>query len=608
MCGIFGFSIKKNSKINWQGLLLDLYKLSESRGKEASGLVLHHQENLHVLRHDRPASDLIKSQKYKDLLKSVDLTRGDLVVMGHTRLVTNGDRSLMIHNQPVVNNGIVVIHNGIICNYKSIWQNVLNQEPPSELDSEVIPAYLAHSLKTQHLEKALESLYQTIEGDASIACLFQDRNLLALKTNTGSIYYAELKDKAFVFASQFAFLKKISHKYLLDQTTHQLKPDKIKVIEFGQQKQSTLIDLNINQKKKHILKRCSKCILPESFPGIKFDKDGVCNICHDYIPFNPYGHDALAQLCDKHRKKDGSPDCIMAFSGGRDSSYALHYLKQELGMNPITYTYDWGLVTDLARRNIARMCGKLGVENILVSANIPQKRSYVKKNIEAWLKKPELGMVTLFMAGDKEFFYHPQKIQKDMGIDLVFFASNRMEQTNFKSAFCGVTDSNSWYLYVPIIQKIKMLKYFLINFLKNPSYFNTSLWDTMFSFYCAYILQHDLKVFYDYIPWNENIIMETLKKEYNWEMEASSDVTWRIGDGTAAFYNYIYLTLSGFTEHDTFRSNQIRQGMMTREEALSMIDRDNTIRYESMNEYAKTIGFDINKAISIINNKKKYYA
>ena len=35
--------------------------------------------------------------------------------------------------------------------------------------------------------------------------------------------------------------------------------------------------------------------------------------------------------------------------------------------------------------------------------------------------------------------------------------------------------------------------------------------------------------------------------------------------GTAAFYNYIYYTLAGVSEHDTFRSNQIKEGQITRE-------------------------------------------
>ena len=60
-------------------------------------------------------------------------------------------------------------------------------------------------------------------------------------------------------------------------------------------------------------------------------------------------------------------------------------------MNPIAYTYDWGMVTDLGRRNISRMCSSLGVENIIIAANIGLKRKNIRKNLLAWLKKTSLG-------------------------------------------------------------------------------------------------------------------------------------------------------------------------------------------------------------------------
>ena len=47
---------------------------------------------------------------------------------------------------------------------------------------------------------------------------------------------------------------------------------------------------------------------------------------------------------------------------------------------------------------------------------------------------------------------------------------------------------------------------------------------------------------------------------YGWERAVDTSSTWRLGDATAPFYNYIYYTVAGFTEHDTFRSNQIREG------------------------------------------------
>ena len=72
-------------------------------------------------------------------------------------------------------------------------------------------------------------------------------------------------------------------------------------------------------------------------------------------------------------------------------------------------------------------------------------------------------------------------------------------------------------------------------------------------------------------------IEDTLLGTYDWETAVDTSTTWRIGDGTAGFYNYVYYTVAGFTEHDTFRSNQIREGEITREQALKMLEDENSL-------------------------------
>src|SRR6185503_9291609 len=95
----------------------------------------------------------------------------------------------------------------------------------------------------------------------------------------------------------------------------------------------------------------------------------------------------------------------------------------------------------------------------------------------------------------------------------------------------------------------------------NPGYLNSSVWDTLGSFVSRSVLPHtDYFHLYDYVRWDEAEIDRLLLDEYEWETAVDTNTTWRIGDGTAAFYNYIYYTVAGFTEHDTFRSNQIREG------------------------------------------------
>src|SRR5690606_26737694 len=116
--------------------------------------------------------------------------------------------------------------------------------------------------------------------------------------------------------------------------------------------------------------------------------DGVCNYCHSYKNRNnPKPKDELLALLQPYRRSNGA-ECIVPFSGGRDSCYALHLIVNELNMRPITYTYDWGMVTDLGRRNISRMSAELGVENIIIAADIAKKRAYIAANLKAWLKAP----------------------------------------------------------------------------------------------------------------------------------------------------------------------------------------------------------------------------
>ncbi|MFZ3383882.1 MAG: hypothetical protein WA144_08155, partial [Candidatus Methanoperedens sp.] len=65
--------------------------------------------------------------------------------------------------------------------------------------------------------------------------------------------------------------------------------------------------------------------------------------------------------------------------------------------------------------------------------------------------------------------------------------------------------------------------------------------------------------------------------------------------------------ITGFTENDTFRSNQIREGMITREKALELVETENKPRYESIKWYCDTIGINFDKTLEIINSIPRIY-
>jgi hypothetical protein len=137
----------------------------------------------------------------------------------------------------------------------------------------------------------------------------------------------------------------------------------------------------------------------------------------------------------------------------------------------------------------------------------------------------------------------------------------------------------------------------------NYSYFNSSILDTLVGEFNRSVKKHnDYFYLFNYFKWEENIINDTLLNKYNWEKSSDTDSTWRIGDGAAPFYNYIYYTMAGFTEFDTFRSNQIREGDLTRDEALELIKEENKPRYQSIKWFLDVIDLDFKETIERIND------
>ena len=135
-------------------------------------------------------------------------------------------------------------------------------------------------------------------------------------------------------------------------------------------------------------------------------------------------------------------------------------------------------------------------------------------------------------------------------------------------------------------QKLKLLKYYAFKFFVNPKYFNSGLLDTIWAYHSYYFEpRNDYYLLFDYIDWDEKQIENTLINNFNWETSLETNSTWRIGDGTAPFYNYVYVIIAGFCENDTFRSNQVRNGLITREDAM----------YKMIDENKRTFAIKANK-------------
>lgn len=630
MCGILGLVDFENKLVNKRRIFSSLMISSSRRGKDASGAWLFSNKlKPSEVSIGFPVSgkELIKMRKFKSgFSQFIDEAQ---IVLGHCRLATNGNADDITNIQPLEKGGLVMMHNGIIVNSNDLAVRFgvkkYNSDSRILLDSILS---VKNSRKCE-VDEAVKFLSSYLVGTFNLV-IIDKSNLNEIKiyfiSNNGSLYLGKC-GSSILFASERSFLEKLS---IIDLKIEKIIPgkvvsfsmgnfwkesilNKVKILEIGDAQRISKNNLNnhkIDFEKIQKIRRCTKCILPETTPFIKFDEKGVCNFCREHQKIKYEGVDKLERLVKNYRSVNGRPDCILAFSGGRDSSYGLHFLVKVLKMHPVAVTFDWGMLSDVGRKNQSRMLAKLGVEHIVVAANIKRAREDIGKNLKAWLKRPNLGMLPLLMQGDKTTEYYVDRIKKELGVNLVFFCrGNELEKEEFKSGYCGVKNADpggvihNYYW----LDKLKLLKYYVGQFLVNPAYLNRSLWSSFLGYLVTFVVPHDYIYLWHYIPWNEEKIIKTLKDDYNWEGDRETDSTWRVDDGSPAFYNYTYCQIQGFTENDSFRSRQIREGVINRDEAMKIVLRENQPRYNQLNWYFRKIGLNGNKVLEIIDKTPKRY-
>ena len=121
------------------------------------------------------------------------------------------------------------------------------------------------------------------------------------------------------------------------------------------------------------MKQCNKCGLPETYETIEFTNSGVCNICvQNTFKKEVIDWDARKQQLDKiiaENRGKYEYDCIVPFSGGKDSTFTLYYLMKEYGLKPLVVKFNHGFMRPTLLKNNERTFKKLGVDVISFTPN-----------------------------------------------------------------------------------------------------------------------------------------------------------------------------------------------------------------------------------------------
>ena len=175
------------------------------------------------------------------------------------------------------------------------------------------------------------------------------------------------------------------------------------------------------------IKTCSKCLLPETQETITFDDAGVCNVCrqHDYKKEKidwAQRKKELDHLVEEHRGK-GSYDCLIPFSGGKDSTFTLLYLVKKYNVKPLVVTFDHGFMRPNVLANAERAIKALGVDYLKFRPN--------------WQIVKRLMLETLRRKGDfcwhchTGIFSYSMQIAVKFKVPLIFWGEPSAEYTSY---------------------------------------------------------------------------------------------------------------------------------------------------------------------------------
>ncbi len=175
------------------------------------------------------------------------------------------------------------------------------------------------------------------------------------------------------------------------------------------------------------MKKCVKCNLPETYETIEFNNDGVCNIClqktfRDEVIDWRERKNQLTELVEKYRGRYDY-DCIVPFSGGKDSTFTLLYLMKEYNLKPLVVQFNHGFMRPNLLRNNERTFKNLGVDVISFTPN--------------WQVVKRLMLESLVRKGDfcwhchTGIFSYPMQIAIKYKVPLVFWGEPSSEYTAY---------------------------------------------------------------------------------------------------------------------------------------------------------------------------------
>ena len=353
------------------------------------------------------------------------------------------------------------------------------------------------------------------------------------------------------------------------------------------------------------IKRCTRCILPDSLSDITFDENGVCNHCRqyerDFARWNEIEErkkEELNSIFQKAKRLKRPYDCLVPLSGGKDSTYTLYLANKVYGLKTLSVTFDNGYLSDLAKVNIRNALSSCSSDHIFYTIN--------------QVNSEELFKVFVEKTGDfcnacmRGINYSIELASKAFRIPLVIKGSGRRVQ--YVSQLKDITSVNTPTYFANVIKNSEVENAFY-HFARNKYSLElqkiiggiSDILKVKRGLFMRFFTQHIGLYDYVYKPFPE--IIDIIKKEMKWDDGVGSAEHLDCEMHDVPFFRDT-LRIPNITKYTFYNSGLIRQGLMTREQALKL--EESEMEEEEvpgeLEKFLKANNITFNDYKSIVNN------
>ena len=334
------------------------------------------------------------------------------------------------------------------------------------------------------------------------------------------------------------------------------------------------------------MRRCSKCVMLETQDTISFNAEGVCSTCqqieHKQTKIDWSTKKKEFEEIVAHYKGKGQYDCIVPFSGGKDSTFTALAIVRDFGLKPLIVGFDHGFYRPVVIRNQERTVKKLGIDYHRFKTDWQTVKKLMRVSFER--------KGNLMWHAECGIFAYPMRVAIEKKIPLIIWGEPSAEYV-------------SYYTHEEEEQVDERRFNKMINMGINA--------EDMIGFLDGKVTERDLLPYTyppmddlralkfrsiclgSYIPWDPRKQSERIRDELGWQgdrVEAIPfDRYWyeKIEDAFQGIQDYLKWIKRGMGRMTHLASIDIRNGRMTREEGLAMVEKYEGYRPASLDVFLK---------------------